>query len=215
VPPTPTPKGQRPSQQERSRASLQRVLAAAERVLIEGGLEKFTTARVAEEAGVSVTMVYRRFAGKKELLAAVQADLQDRINVAVAGALENPGTSLADVLHAFTAALGEVLADSGQVIPALLGSRTSGAPIQGLPITNALRQQFLAAATEHRADIRRSNPTAALHLALQTVIAAAAYRAIATLHWPDGLSWQQWATEIADMTTTYLQTHGHSSQSRG
>ena len=194
---------------------MQRVLAAAEHVLTEGGLDKFTTARVAEEAGVSAAAVYRRFAGKKELLAAVQADLQNRIDAAIAGALQNPGTSLGDVLHAFTTALGEVLADSGQVIPALLGSRTGGTPIHGLPITNTLRQQFLNATIEHRADIRRRNPIAALNLALQTMIAAAAYRAIATLQSPDGLNWQQWATEIADMATTYLQTDKRSSQSRG
>jgi AcrR family transcriptional regulator len=208
VPPAPTPKVHRPSQQERGPASLQqRLLAAAEHVLIEGGLEKFTTARVAEKAGVSATTVYRRFAGKKELLAAAYSDLQDRLNFTTADALQEAGTSLGGVLHTFTAALSEVLAESGQVIPVLLESRTSGAPSQGLLITTALQQRFLDEAIRYRADILRANPTGALAFVFQTVVASAMHRAIATPQCPDGLNWEQWADEIAQMTTAYLQTH--------
>jgi AcrR family transcriptional regulator len=207
VPPAPTPKVHRPSQQERGPASLQqRVLVAAERVLIEGGLEKFTTAGVAEKAGVSVATVYRRFAGRKDLLAAVYSDLQDRLNFTTADALQEAGTSLGDVLHTFTAALSEVLAESGQVIPVLLESRTSGAPSQGLLVTTALQQRFLDAASRYRADIRHVNPTAALGVVFQTVVASAMHRAIATPPCPDGLNWEQWAGEIAQMTMAYLQT---------
>jgi hypothetical protein len=141
--------------------------------------------------------------------------LQDRLNVTIADALHNAGASLGDVLHAFTGALGQVLAGSGQVIPVVLRSRTSSAPAQGLAITSVVQQRFLDAANLHRAGIRRGDPTAALTLTFHTVIAAAAHRAIATPQWPDGLPWQQWADEIADMTTAYLQTQEHGSPARG
>lgn len=212
--PAPTPKDQRPAQQERGRSSSQRLLASAETVLIEHGLEDFTIARVAEEAGVSAAIVYRRFAGKKELLAAVDTDLQDRLNAAITAALDNPGTSLGDVLRAFTGALGEVLAGSGRVIPVLLGGHASSAPAQGLAITSAAQQRFFDVAHRHRTGMRRTDPTAALTVVFHTVIAAATHRAIATPQCPDGLTWQRWADEIADMTTAYLQTPEHASPAR-
>lgn len=208
----PAPKGQHASQQDRSRASEQRVVAAAERVLVEVGLDRFSTARVAEKAGISAAMVYRRFAGKKELLAAVDADLQDRLNTKIAEALKVRDTSLGEMLHAFTAALAEVLAESGDVIPALLGSRANGAPHYALATTNALEELFLNAGVEHRADIRRANPIVALKISIHTVIAAAIHRAITTPNCPDGLTWQQWSDEVADMTAGYL-TCSHHSQS--
>ena len=60
------PQRVRPPQQARSRAALQRLLASAEYVLVNGGIDGFTIARVAEHAGVSVGGVYRRFEGKEQ-----------------------------------------------------------------------------------------------------------------------------------------------------
>jgi AcrR family transcriptional regulator len=210
----PTPKDQRPAQQGPGRASLQCLLASAEHVLIEHGLQDFTIARVAEESGVSAAMVYRRFAGKKELLAAVDADLQDRLNAAISGALNDSGTSLGEVLRGFTGALSEVLAGSGRVIPVLRGGRTSGAADQGLAITSVVQQRFLDVANRHRTGMRRGNPTAALKVVFHTVISAATYRATTTPQCLDGLTWQRWADEIADMMTAYLQTPEHSPPAR-
>lgn len=204
MPTASAPKGQHPLQQNSSRASVQRILNAAERVLIDGGLQRFTIARVAEEAGISAAMVYRRFAGKKELLAAVEADLQNRLNAAAADALRARGTSLDKVLKAFTGALAEVLAESGQIIPVLLGNGAHGAGHYALANTNVLERQFLDATAEYRADIRRPNPTRALKLSFHTVIAAATHRVITTPDRPDGLTWQKWSDEIAAMTTSYL-----------
>ncbi|MBC7989736.1 MAG: TetR/AcrR family transcriptional regulator [Luteimonas sp.] len=47
------------------------ILEACIRVLSEGGLERFTTTRVAERAGVSVGSLYQYFPNKQSLLAAV------------------------------------------------------------------------------------------------------------------------------------------------
>ncbi|OBK33737.1 hypothetical protein A5658_12870 [Mycobacterium sp. 1245111.1] len=210
MPPTSTPNDLGYSGRERSRASLRRLLAAAEHVLINGGTAKFTVARVAEQAGVSVAMVYRRFAGKKDLVAAVQADLQERLRVTISSALEKPSASLGEVLHAFTDALGQVLDESGPVISALLDSRTCSPPTQPLATTNSLAQQFLAAADSHRLDVGRADPTAALTFTFHTIVAAATYRAAATPPWPDNLSWQQWADEIGTMTSAYLHTRERS-----
>jgi hypothetical protein len=36
------------------------------------------------------------------------------------------------------------------------------------------------------------------------VLAAGTHRVLASPLWPDGLTWRQWAREIADMTLAYL-----------
>jgi AcrR family transcriptional regulator len=61
----------RPPKQERSRLTLHRLLSAAEALLNEGGLDAATVPNIAEAAGVSVGVVYRRFPDKDALLRAV------------------------------------------------------------------------------------------------------------------------------------------------
>jgi AcrR family transcriptional regulator len=58
-------------QQARSRATLGRLLDATEQLLEEGGLDAATIPAIAERAGVSVGLVYRRFPDKDNLLRAV------------------------------------------------------------------------------------------------------------------------------------------------
>jgi len=60
-----------PAKQARSRLTLHRLLAAAEALLEHGGLDAATVPAIAETAGVSVGVVYRRFPGKDALLRAV------------------------------------------------------------------------------------------------------------------------------------------------
>src|SRR6185436_14876416 len=57
--------------QQRSRQTLTRLLDAAEALLDENGLDAATVPAIAERAGVSVGVVYRRFRNKDELLRAV------------------------------------------------------------------------------------------------------------------------------------------------
>ena len=195
----------RPPQQARSRAALQRLLASAEQVLVNDGIKEFTIARVAEHAGVSVGGVYRRFASKEQLIDAIRYELVARLEHAITEALAAQSSSLADVLDAFTAALSQTMADSGQVIPAILaGGRSADVPEHGLRTMITLQQRFIEAAAPYRGQIRRPNPDAALNIAFRSVIAASAHRAAVAPWWPDGLTWQQWAAEIAEMTAAYL-----------
>jgi AcrR family transcriptional regulator len=60
-----------PVRQARGQETLERLLAAAEAVLEEGGLDAATVPAIAERAGVSVGNVYKRFPDKDALLRAV------------------------------------------------------------------------------------------------------------------------------------------------
>lgn len=200
-----TPTGSRTPQQARSRAALQRLLAAAQDVLANDGIDEFTIARVAEQAGVSVGGVYRRFASKEQLIEAVRHELLARLEDTVTEALDTADPSLAGVITAFTTALSAILAESGHVIPAMLASgHRAGTPEQ-VPRTFAtVRQRFLDAVAPYRDQIRHPDPSAALNVAFRSVIAASVHRAATAPWWPDGLDWQQWAGESAAMATSYL-----------
>jgi len=60
-----------PTKQARSQQTLDRLLAAAERVLADEGLEGATVPAIAKRAGLSVGVVYRRFPDKDTMMRAV------------------------------------------------------------------------------------------------------------------------------------------------
>jgi hypothetical protein len=99
------------------------------------------------------------------------------------------------------------MADCGRIIPAVLaGARSVDVPERGLRTVINLQQWFFEAIAPHQREIRHPDPTTALNIAFRTVIAGGAHRAAIEPWLPDGLTWQQWAREIADMTTAYLTT---------
>ncbi len=197
----------RPPRQARSRAALQRLLTAAEDVLVNDGFDSFTIAAVAEHAGVSVGGVYRRFASKEQLIEAVVDGLLKRLEGSVGDALSAAEPNLAGVVAAFTHALAGSLARSGRVAAAVMATqRTAEAQQRGLEAVTALQRAFLDAAAPYTDQIARTGRSTALTTALRTIIGAGAHRTAVIPWWPDGLSWTQWADEIAAMTTSYLTT---------
>jgi AcrR family transcriptional regulator len=69
----PTKPAIRPPQQERSRASFERVLAAGAELLEERGYEAFTLAEVSRRAKVSIGSIYGRVESKDDLIHAIHA----------------------------------------------------------------------------------------------------------------------------------------------
>lgn len=90
----------RPPKQERSRLTLYRLLSAAEALLNEGGLDAATVPAIAETAGVSVGVVYRRFPDKDALLRAVyerffeKMELQNRASLQAVWQMKLPLTAM-------------------------------------------------------------------------------------------------------------------------
>lgn len=69
--PKPPTEPRKQPRQARSRALVEAILDATERVLAQGGTEQATTTRIAEVAGVSVGSLYQYFPSRDALLAAV------------------------------------------------------------------------------------------------------------------------------------------------
>lgn len=88
--------------QARSQHTVDAVFTATIQVLLDGGLERLTTTRVAERAGVSVGSLYQYFPNKHALLAAVLSrhleGVVSAVEAACAGAKGAPVAQMAQAL---------------------------------------------------------------------------------------------------------------------
>jgi len=92
-------------QQARSEELVSAILEAAVQVLAKEGFHRFTTARVADKAGVSVGSLYQYFPNKASILFRLQSDEWRDTNHMLRQILEDddasPSTRLRRLVHAF------------------------------------------------------------------------------------------------------------------
>src|SRR5882724_427346 len=92
-------------QQARSSELVAAILDAAVQVLTKEGAQRFTTARVAERAGVSVGSLYQYFPNKAAILFRLQSDEWWQTSELLRGILEDvdkpPLERLRTLVHAF------------------------------------------------------------------------------------------------------------------
>ncbi|WP_211115575.1 TetR family transcriptional regulator [Arenibaculum pallidiluteum] len=92
-------------QQARSTELVAAILEAAVQVLAKEGAQRFTTARVAEKAGVSIGSLYQYFPNKAAILFRLQSDEWQRMAVLLRTILEDAGRPplerLRALVHAF------------------------------------------------------------------------------------------------------------------
>src|SRR5580704_7401480 len=107
MPPRPSAKisSRKQPQQTRSTELVAAILEAAAQVLAKEGAPRFTTARVAEKAGVSVGSLYQYFPNKAAILFRLQSDEWRQTSDLLRGILEDvdrpPLERLRALVHAF------------------------------------------------------------------------------------------------------------------
>jgi AcrR family transcriptional regulator len=102
----------REPQQGRSRASLERMLEAAEQLMMRVGSDDFTLTEVAKVGNVSIGSIYLRFEGKDALIHAVHSRVLERINAEQDALLERVSAASSDLdgfTHAFVDEYAEML----------------------------------------------------------------------------------------------------------
>lgn len=199
--------GQYPPQQARSRATLHKVLTAAEQVLAGDGIHEFTVAAVAERAGVSVGAIYRRFTGKEQLINAVKDRLVGEIENALSAELRAARPGLVGVVDAFTRALVGSFSAGGRVLPEIAGARRDAESLErSTRALSSIQRLFLDAAAPHAAEIRRSDAGTALAITGRTIAASCIQRALTEHLVPDDLSWSVWQQQLVEMAQLYLTT---------
>ncbi|MGU3651925.1 TetR family transcriptional regulator [Mycolicibacterium sp. A43C] len=91
--------------QKRSTELVAAILEAATKVLAKEGAQRFTTARVADRAGVSVGSLYQYFPNKAAILLRLQSDEWKQTTELIASILQDAGTPpierLRALVHAF------------------------------------------------------------------------------------------------------------------
>ncbi|MBB4966912.1 TetR/AcrR family transcriptional regulator [Saccharothrix violaceirubra] len=182
------------------------MLAAAEHVLADQGIEEFTVAAVADRAGMSVGAIYRRFSGKDQLLYAVKDRMLGLLEDGVGQALRSPAPGLAGVVGAFTRTLAHTFAGHHRIFPELLdGQRTDGRD-RGLQALAAIQRAFVDAVGPCQGEIRRSDRETAVRMVSRTIIGSCVHRAASCRFWPDDGTWTDWAAETTDLALAYLRS---------
>ncbi len=102
--------------QDRSRATVDTILAAAAQVLVQDGFDRASTNRVAEVAGVSIGSVYQYFPSKEALVAALVERHNEAMRAAVLAELTRVQTL---PLEAAVRAVIELIVRAHAVEPAL------------------------------------------------------------------------------------------------
>lgn len=104
-PPTSRISSRKAPKQARSTELVSAILEAAVQVLAKEGAQRFTTARVAEKAGVSVGSLYQYFPNKAAILFRLQSDEWRQTNAMLTGILSDdsvaPLSRLRRLVHAF------------------------------------------------------------------------------------------------------------------
>lgn len=112
-----------PALQERSQATTERLLEAAEALLAEGGADAATLRAIADRAGVSLGIVYRRFPDKDAILRAVYARFFDRFGPTNARSLASDRfqrAALAEVVRTLVTGIAEGYRRHAALLRALL-----------------------------------------------------------------------------------------------
>ncbi|WP_339499866.1 TetR family transcriptional regulator [Pseudomonas canadensis] len=157
-------------QQARSTELVAAILQAAIQVLAKEGATRFTTARVAEKAGVSVGSVYQYFPNKAAILFRLQSDEWQQTTQMLRGILENhdetPLERLRSVVHAFI----QSECEEAQ----MRGALNDAAPIyrdapEALEVRTAGRQAFKGFMLELLPEVSVDTRTLASDLILTTL----------------------------------------------
>jgi AcrR family transcriptional regulator len=106
-------------QQARSTELVATILEAAVQVLAKEGAQRFTTARVAEKAGVSVGSIYQYFPNKAAILFRLQSDEWRQTTDLLRGILEDASRSPLERLRALVHAFVRSECEEAQVRGAL------------------------------------------------------------------------------------------------
>ena len=162
--------------QARSRETLARLLDAAEGLLSEGGIDAATVPAIAERAGVSVGIVYQRFADKDALLRAVYFRFFDTLreqnqgNLALIGTWKAP---LATLARSLILGMVEGYRRKRGILRALLTYARNHPDPLFRRAAQELNREATATIGElllaHRDEIRHPRPKIAIELGILTV----------------------------------------------
>jgi AcrR family transcriptional regulator len=189
--------------QQRSRDSLERVLAAGIEVLAEHGWEGFTVARVAGAAGASVGLIYSRFDSKDALFEAIHDRFMTDLETLQAERFDRAAWTQASTEQVIRDAVDAVAA-SFHVNAAVLRVSMLRAAVdetisaRGHRALTDLATRFEQALLERRADFAHPDPEVAVQVCFRMVFATLSRRTAfgPTVDTEDDPSWERTVHEL-------------------
>jgi len=207
----PSTRVSRTPQQGRSVASLERMLAAAEQLILERGNEDFTLQEVSQAGNVSIGSIYLRFDSKDSLVRAVIAKEIERIGEEeerVFTGVSEAAKSLGEVVPAFVSAYAEILRRHAPLLRVAMERAAYDPLVRGPGKTRAYQAESLNMKTlmKYRDEFGGSNPevkAAASHHIIYATLArqlSLGSNAETTEHY----DWEVLKTELGRMCLAYL-----------
>ncbi|MFV3127165.1 TetR/AcrR family transcriptional regulator [Niveispirillum sp. KHB5.9] len=204
------PAGREPKQ-GRSRASFERMLAAATDLLIERGNDDFALTDVAKRGKVSIGSIYCRFDSKDDLIQAVQRRFMEKMaeeEAEMVARLAEKSTNLDRLVRDFVEELAEFLKRNAPVLrPMML--RASADPVvraMGRRGYDDLVEKVMATLLSRRDEIGHELPELACEMTLRVAYSAIARYLGFGMTGDTGTKadWKNLKTEVGVMCSTYL-----------
>jgi len=197
--------------QGRSKASYERMLVAAEGLMVTRGSDDFTLQEVSKKGKVSIGSIYNRFEGKDALLHAVQLRVLERVDMQMRERLDAARTGAKDLntlVVALIEAVAETLRDHADIMRPLM-QRASVDPLVAAngkasyaATANAVKQALLL----HSAGIHQPDPLRAVDSAFRVLYAAIArylgFGTVTTSAWEG--DWAVLKQDLARMLAAFL-----------
>ena len=194
--------------QDRGKATVDAIIEATAQVLLRDGYDRFTTARAAERAGVSIGSLYQYFPNKTALASAVidrccEDFLQAFDNALAAGRHDTLAQCIATIVdvtlvsHHLTPDLHRIVHD---LAPRL------GFAEQTECVSRSAVASIEAMLREHADEIASAVDIATAAAVIETILEALAHRRV--LGHPARLEGETLAKEATQLITNYLQRPG-------
>jgi len=204
----------RPPQQPRSRASLERVIAAGTKLLEEQGYEGFTLAKVSKRANVSIGSIYARVAKKEGLFLVIQDRFMSESErwPAFAELEGRDDLSIADLIRAAVTELGEVFQANAPLLRVFMhrGIVDDAVAARSSQSVTLFAETFERLLLSRRGELSHPDPDLAVDVAFRTAWGTLARQ---VMYWPTFESrrvvpWEVLVRELGDVCVAYLVGRG-------
>jgi len=201
----------REPQQGRSRASYERMLVAAEKLMVRHGNDDFTLNDVARTGKVSIGSIYLRFNSKDDLIRAVHMRVLARVDVeqqAMLAAVQARTHRLHDLITQLVGDYAELLRRFAPLLRPMMLRASFDPGISGVGRAAADRfgDEMKAAMLVYRADIVGDAPERAVHSAYRVIYATLArYLGFgSSKEVSDEGDWTELKQDLGDMCAAFL-----------
>lgn len=199
--------------QGRSKASYERMLAAAEALMAAAGSDEFTLQEVSKKGKVSIGSIYNRFESKDALLHAVQLRVLERVDRQMGTMLDearNGASTLDQLVVALTRAVGETLKENADIMRPLMLRATNDPLVAAtgkasfVTTANAVKGALLL----HSGEMKQPDPLRAVDSAFRILYATIArylgFGSATTAAWEG--DWDVLLQDLSRMIAAFLVT---------